>query len=241
MNGTQTKLGIGIYSPAEAAFYAKVSPNVMVRWVFGDSKGRPVIERQLRDTAEKTVTFLDLIQTLAVREVRQRHRVPLQRIREGVDEARRRYGLEYPLARDHRIFLFGDDQTPGHQQIVIRLDGDQDGMPAEYVQLTGRHEGSRMLTPVVEMFLSDLTFDPVTKLATQYRPIVEDGISVLLDPTRRFGEPLIEPGGYTAEALWHATNVEGSFEDAASACGVSVKEVELANKYFDTLLALKAA
>ncbi len=241
MNATQTTLGIGIYTPAEAAFYAKVSSNVMTRWVFGNSSGKPVIERQLRDSSEKTVTFLDLIQTLAVREVRQGYRVPLQRIRDGVDEAIQRYGIDYPLAKRHEIFLFGDPETPGHQHLVIRLEGDKAGTPLEYIQLTGRHKGNRLIGPVAEMSLNDLTFDPVSKLASRYRPMVDGDISVVLDPTRRFGEPLIEPGGYTAESLWHATSVEGSLDDAASACGLSVKEVEMANRYFESLLALRAA
>ncbi|WP_435007590.1 hypothetical protein P12x_004855 [Tundrisphaera lichenicola] len=239
MNATQTTLGIGIYTPAEAAFYSKVEPKALVRWVFGNSAGKPVIERQLQDSEEKTVTFLDLVQVLAVREVRTRYLVPLQRIREGVELATTHYGLDYPLARKHDILLFGDSETPGHQQLVIRLNGD-DALP-EYIQLTGKNKGNRMLGKVVEPFLKNITFDEDSQLASQYRPMTSGAAVVLLDPTRRFGEPIIEPGGYTAEALWLATNVEGSFEDAASACGVSVEEVELANRYFDTLMAMKAA
>lgn len=240
MSNPGTSLGVGIYTPAEAAFYAKVSTQVMTRWVLGDKHGRPVIERQFRDSDEKVVTFLDLIQALAVREVRQRYQVPLQRIRDGVDEAITRYGIEFPLAKSHRIFLFGDPGTPKHQQLVIRLEGDEAEMP-EYIQLTGHHKGNRMIGPVVETFLSHLDFDQDTRLATRYRPMREGEASVVLDPGLRFGEPLVMPGGYTAEALWQATSVEGSFENAASACGVSLEEVELANKYFETLLPLRAA
>jgi hypothetical protein len=229
-------LGIGIYTPAEAAFYARVSPRLMTRWVFGDSGGKPVIDRQLRDSGEKVVTFLDFVQSLAVREVRHRYGLPLQRIRQGIDEARNRYDLMYPLAHKHRIFLFGDDQTRGHGHIVIKLQGDEGGIEDQYVQLTGREKGNLLIRPVVEMFLHDLSFDPETNLATQYRPISAGaGVSVLLDPHRRFGEPVVEPGGYSVEALWNATNAEGGLEDAARACGVSIREVDLANRYYDML------
>ena len=240
MIATRDHLGIGIYSPAEAAFYARVSPRMMSRWVFGDSGSRAVIERQLKDANEKIVTFLDFVQTLAVREVRHRHGLPLQRFRQGVDEARNRYGLEYPLACPHRIFLFSDQQRQGHGEIIIRLESDLQGVE-EYVQLTGRAKGNRLIQPVVEMFLSDLTFDPATNLATQYRPMRQEGLCILLDPHQRFGEPLIDPYGYTAEALWHATNTEGSLEAAAEAYGVPVKAIELANKYYDSLLTREAA
>ena len=230
------KLGIGIYSPAEAAFYARVSRRIMTRWVFGDAQGKPVIDRQLRDSTEKVVTFLDFVQTLAVREVRNRHGIPLQRIRQGVDVARQRYGVEYPLACRHTIYLFSDQKGEGHGQIVIRRHDDNDQIEDHFVQLTGRDRRNLLMRPVVEMFLQDLQFDPKTGLASLYSPMSKDGASIVLDPRRRFGEPIVDPGGYTAETLWDATNTEGGIEAAAEAYGVTVGEVRLANRYFDTLL-----
>lgn len=235
------KLGVGIYSPAEAAFYARVTRPVMTRWVFGDNKGKSVIERQFRDSPEKVVTFLDFVQTLAVREVRNRHGLSLQRIRQGVDEARKRYGIEYPLACRHTIYLFSDQTGKGHGHIVIRRPEDDGGVEEQYIQLTGRGKGNLMMLPVVEMFLDDLQFDPGTGLASQFTPMVGENATVVLNPHRRFGEPIIDPGGYTAEALWHATNTEGGIEAAAEAYGVSVGQVILANKYFDMLLPDRAA
>ena len=241
MSAIQDHLGIGIYTPAEAAFYARVSSKMMRRWVFGDSRGRPVTERELKDSSEKVVTFLDFVQTLAIREVRQRHGLSLQRIRDGIDEASKRYGLKYPLACQHRIFLFSDQHGEGHGHILIRLENDQADVEEQYVQLTGRGKGNLMFKPVVEMFLRDLTFDPKTKFATEYRPMTAGGMSVLLNPSRRFGEPVVEPSGYTVESLWHATNAEGGLEEAASAFGVSIEEIILANQYFDSLIKPKAA
>ncbi len=235
------KLGIGIYSPAEAAFYARVSRKMMSRWVFGIASGKPVIERQLRDSSEKVVTFLDFVQTLAVREVRNRRGVSLQRIRQGMDEARKRYGVEYPLACRHKIFVFGDHKTRGHGQIIIRRPDDDDPDVDQYVQLTGRERGNFLLGSVVEMFLENLRFDPETGLAFEYSPMSEGDARIVLNPRRRFGEPIVDPGGYTAETLWDATNIEGGIEAAAQAYGVTVGEVRLANRYFDTLLPNRAA
>jgi uncharacterized protein (DUF433 family) len=235
MIASPNHLGIGIYTPAEAAFYARVSPRMMTRWVFGDSAGKPVIQRQQPESSEKIVTFLDFVQTLAVREVRHRHGLPLQRIRQGVDEARQRYGIPYPLAQEHCIFLFSDQKGKGHGHIVIRLEGDDEDVETQFVQLTGHDKGNLLFRQIVEMFLSDLTFDATTKLASCYRPMTEGVANILIDPHRRFGEPVVEPSGYTVEALWHSTNTEGSFKAAAEACGVTVEEVLLANKYYDIL------
>jgi uncharacterized protein (DUF433 family) len=241
MIATQDHLGIGIYTPSEAAFYARVSRRMMTRWVFGGSDGKAVIERQLLDSDDKIVTFLDFVQTLAVREVRYRYRLPLPRIREGVDRARKQYGLKHPLAHKHRIFLFSDQQHQGHGHIVIRLENDQEGVEDQYVQLTGYDRCNFLFKPIVEIFLDDLTFDDNTELATQYRPMRDGRASVLIDPHRRFGEPVIEPSGYTVEALWHATNVEGGLEAAAESYGVAVEEVALANKYYDFLMPREVA
>lgn len=235
------KIGVGIYSPAEAAFYARVSRRMMARWVFGEGDKKPVIKRQLPDSAEKVVTFLDFIQTLAIREVRNRHNLPLQRIRQGVDEARKRYKIDYPLACAHTIYLFSDGKGEGRGNIVIRRPGDEDGVKEQYIQLTGGGRGNLLSRPVVEMFLQDLQFNPETGFASEYSPMAYDGAKIVLNPRLRFGEPIVYPGGYTAETLWHATNTEGGIEEAADAFGVGVGEIVLANKYFDTLLADRAA
>ncbi len=241
MSTMTDKIGIGIYSPAEAAFYARISPKIMTRWVFGDSEGKPVIDRQLPDPSEKVVTFLDFVQTLAVREVRNRHGISLQKIRNAVDKARDEYGIRYPLACWHAIYLFGDQKGQGHGEIVIRLAGEGIGDEDRHVQLTGPGRDSLLMYPVVETFLQDLRFDPETKLASQYSPLSKGNASIVLNPHRRFGEPIVDPGGYTAEALWHATNTEGGINEAAEAYGVTVAEVELANRYFDGLLLDRAA
>ncbi len=236
------KIGVGVYSPAEAAFYARVSSRMISRWVFGDASAKPVIERELRDSSEKVVTFLDFVQTLAIREVRNRHGIPLQRIRQGVDEARQRYGIEYPLACRHMIFLFSDQKGKGNGQIVIKQPGDKDPVEDRYIKLTGKDQGNLLIGPVVEMFLDDLQFDPKTGLAKRYCPMTSPGgASIVLDPRRQFGEPIVDPGGYTAETLWDATNTEGGIEAAAEAYGVTADEVRLANQYFDILLQDRAA
>ena len=88
---------------------------------------------------------------------------------------------------------------------------------------------------VVEMFLQDLHFDPRTGMATQYSPMSEGHARILLDPHRRFGEPIVDPGGYTAETLWAAKKIEGGIEAAAEAYGITVGEVSLADQYFRSL------
>ena len=85
------------------------------------------------------------------------------------------------------------------------------------------------------MFLDDLQFDPATGLASLFEPITHKGARIVLDPRRLFGEPVVEPSGYTARTLWDATNTEGGIEEAAEAYGVGRDEVEAANLYYGSL------
>ena len=55
-------LGIGLYAPSEAAFYARVSTQLMTRWIHGNKQGSPVVEAEIARSNDKIVTFLDFVQ-----------------------------------------------------------------------------------------------------------------------------------------------------------------------------------
>jgi uncharacterized protein (DUF433 family) len=221
-------LGIGLYTPREAAFYARVPTQTLTRWVFGNV-GEPVTNRQVKDADEKLVTFLDFIQALAIRAIRIRHKVPLQSIRQAYDEAVQHYGLDYPFARDHKVFLLGDTKT-----LVVRLKDD------DYRAISGRTRGNKIITQIVEPFLNDVTFED--DLAARFIAWHgRDNLNITMNPKHRFGEPIIEDCGYTARALWDAYETEGGVEAAAKAYGVKTAHVLLACEYYDYLAGTSAA
>jgi len=225
MQGAQF-LGKGVFTPAEAAFLARVRTQTMTRWMFGDMRGDPVIATEFSGENEKVVSFLDFVQALAIRAIRVRHNVPLQRIRQAYKEAQTRYKVEYPFATKHTTFLLGDSNT-----IVIRLSDD------DYRELAGPSKGNRMITQVVEPYLHDLRFEG--NLASEYCAwpprATDDAQRVIMNPKRSFGEPIVTTSGYTAQTLWEAYEVEGGTEAAAAAFGISPGEVELACEYYDHL------
>src|SRR4051794_24489806 len=92
-------LGKGLYSVTEAALYARVPRPKVRRWLFGD-KGQSVITPQV-ETDEKLVSFLDFVQTLAIRAIRRRRRVSLQKIREAVAFCQKQWGMQNPFAMQH--------------------------------------------------------------------------------------------------------------------------------------------
>jgi uncharacterized protein (DUF433 family) len=214
--------GTGLFTPREAALYARIPVSVVSRWFFGNKSGTRVLEPELVDSDERIITFLDFVQTLAIRAIRQHHRISLEKIRSAIEVAEKEFGLRCPLARRHTTYLLGRDI-----QIVPQLGGDP-------VQVTGAARGQISLRPIVEIHLRDLGWD-AQGLANSYRAFQWGTRDVSIDPTRRFGEPLVPSCNYAARVLWEAAESEGSIEAAAEAYGVEPSEVEVACRYFDHL------
>jgi uncharacterized protein (DUF433 family) len=226
-------LGKGVFTPSEAAFYARVRTQMLSRWLFGSRQGAAVLDPEFAASDERIVSFLDFVQTLAVRAIRIRHRVPLYRIREACEEASKRYDLDYPFAREHTTFLLGDTNT-----IIIRLDD------SDYRELAGPSRGSRMITQIIEPFLHDLRFSD--GLACEYcawPPRAPEGTKhcIVMNPRRSFGEPVVMSCGYTAQTLWEAYAAEGGTDAAAKAYDVSTEDIELACEFYDHLRGPAAA
>jgi uncharacterized protein (DUF433 family) len=234
-------LGQGLYTPGEVAHYARERPNLVSRWLLGKS-GAPVVQRQFVHD-DRFVTFLDFVQVLAIANIRRQYAVPLQQIRDAVDEAREFHKMPYPLAMRHTTFLFRREEQGASRK---ESDSEGDGKrfrkfellirrpeESELIQLTGKHRRNYVMKQVVELYLSDLSFDDAG-LAVAYTAWRRNNLSIVMDPKRHFGEPFT-PSGYSAITLAEAVRTEGSVEHAAKAYGVDCTEVELAVSYLDYL------
>lgn len=228
-------LGKGIYSPSEAALYARVSTGLMTRWTYGSAQGQSVIDPQLGNAEGKTITFLDFVQTLAIGRLRNDVRISLQKIRQAYDRAKAQFGAPFPLAlKSTRIGLFGPPHDVKKQELFICIGEDDDGT-AKYFQLTGKQHGNQLIREVVRVYAHHLSFDEATELASKYYPYERGKNRIVMDPNVRFGEPYVESCGYTAQTLYDAYRVERSLDRAAEMYGVSPQEIELAIEYFDFL------
>lgn len=228
---TSELLGVGIYTPEEAALYARVKTKLLNRWLYGAKGAAPIMKPQLRDRPEKIVTFLDFIQSLAIRAIRVKRQIPLQKIRQAIEKAEDDYGVSYPFARKHTTYLFG-------KEIVIALGDDSEG-ERKIVQLTGKNRGNRLITKIAEFYMTDLTFGPAG-LASAYVAYRWNGLPIGIDPRFHFGEPMVGTTGYSARAIWEAFAAEGSIEAVADVYGVTQAEVEAGCRYYDFLLSVAA-
>src|SRR4051812_17888165 len=107
MIAANTEFGVGLYTPAEAAFYARVRTQTLNRWLFGDSRGESVVTAQIKSDDEKIVTFRDFVQALAIRSIRTQYpKISLQKVRRAVDLAGEKLGVRHPFARPHKTYVY---------------------------------------------------------------------------------------------------------------------------------------
>lgn len=216
--------GTGLYTMKETALYTRIHPITLSRWCSGNDSGKRVLP--VEDV--KIITFPDFVQALAVRNLRVIHRLALPKIRDAVKRATDEYGVMYPLAVKHTVYLFDG-------QLWIKPDKTGNTI----IQISGKQHGQTGIPPLIERFMIDVSFDKETGLANHYTAFraASNSNRIVMDPKLRFGEPLVEGCGYTPESLFEAAKTEGSIELAAKAYGVTEDQVGICVDYFDYLLA----
>jgi uncharacterized protein (DUF433 family) len=213
------KAGRGIYSPEEAAFYARIPSVTMKRWLAEDPAHTGVIKA----TGDgSTATFIDFVQAMAIRSIRTRWKVSLQKIRTAILNAQQR-GITDIFARQHSTFWDG-------KEIHILEEG------GNLRQITGKNIDQTSLQRILELYMRDLSFGE-DGLACLYTAFTWKDCRIEMRQKQRFGEPLVISCGYTARVLWEACETEGSVEGAAAAYGVEFEEAECAARYYDFLKA----
>lgn len=219
MIASNTKLGVGLYTPNEAAFYARVPTRTLNRWFFGDTQGERVASPRFGD--ERIISFYDFVQAMAIRNIRTNHNVPLKKIREAIDRASSEHDVSYPLARRHTIYLF-------HPDLYICFDA------SDFKKLTGTQRDQKMIKQIVEFYVDDLGYD-AEGLACHYDAFTWKDRTVRMNPKLRLGEPIVTACGYSAMTLWEASQAEGSISKAAKVYGVDEADVQAAYRYIDHL------
>ncbi len=216
------QIGAGAYTAQEIALFARMHPATVRRWFFGTNEGQPIVEGHDRG---RFLTFLDFMQTVAVRNLRVECNVSLDAIRRALDYAKKEFGMEHPFAQRRVIFLEG-------KQILIQ----PTHLPVP-MHAAGKERGQHVLKAVLEPFLKDVGFDQTTGLANEFMVFPYRDRRVLMNPEVHFGQPFVDRAGITAQRLADAVVEEGGIEQAAQAFGVDVDDVAAAYHYIDTLRA----
>jgi len=197
-----------------------------MRWLHGNRQGEPVVDAQFHGHRE-VISFLDMVQGMAIRDMRRKKNVPLARIRQGVRYLRDHHPeIEYPFARQHQTYII-----EGSRDIAILLPGDD---LDNVLQVSGYHRGQYVHAKMLDKYLQRLDFGQ-DGLASRFVPLRRGHRRVVLDPEVRFGQPRVEPAGYLVETLATACKREGSAAKAAWWYEVDKADVALAVEYHQNL------
>jgi uncharacterized protein (DUF433 family) len=209
-------VGKGLYSAREAAHIIRVPANKLRRWMFGyHSKGVDydgLWEREIREPG--VISFHDLLELKLVYEFRQ-HGLSLAVIREAARIAREEFHTSYPFARQHfhtdgkRVFLEAAEQVNVHLVDVISK---------QYVM-------DKVYRP---SFLASIDYSSLGD-AERWYPMNDDhhpDKSIVLDPQRAFGKPILTESGVPTRVLYDAYRLNEPVEVIAANYAVTPEEVK---------------
>jgi uncharacterized protein (DUF433 family) len=215
-------LGRGVYGAAEAlrlinfrrsdatrrtlSERRKISRHTISRWLYGYEHGRTRSEPLWRpdyapteDEATLEVSFRDLIELRFVKAFRDAG-LSLQTIRECFSRA-------VEAVHDERPFSTLRFRTDG-KTIFLKIT--RDIREGEFVDLKRRQN---VFYSFVEPSLHDLEFD--ADIVTRWFPLGISRKTLVIDPARAFGRPIVNDGGVPIETVFRAVKSEGSSERVA--------------------------
>lgn len=208
-SGTSLKslFGIGSYSAAEAARLLETSPRNIRRWMTGYSfstggethSSPPLWEPQLSFPEGKfEIGFRDLIELRFVTAFMAAG-LGLKAIRHCLQCAREVVGDDHPFST--RRF-----RTDGKTIFLESTDR------SDHVELLDLKRRQYVIKDVIDRTFRDLDIDH--EAVVRWRPL--DGRpSIVIDPTRSFGQPIAAESGVPTAVLADAVEAEGSVDRAA--------------------------
>nr|WP_180882822.1 hypothetical protein [Mesorhizobium loti] len=220
-------IGVGSYTAPEAARLIKTSPVNVNRWMRGYSYRRLGEERrmpalwpsqhaQVQEHLE--IGFRDLIELRFVKAFIDAG-VGLLAIRNCLDYAR-------ACAQDDRPFSTRRFQTDGRTIFLESLER------ADEAKLLDLKKRQYVFKQVIERTFKDLDIED--DAVARWRP--HNGKqSIIIDPSRAFGQPITSQFGVPTIALAEAVEAEGSIDEVARIFEVSVNVVRDAVQFEDSL------
>ncbi|MBJ6610609.1 MAG: DUF433 domain-containing protein [Candidatus Thiothrix moscowensis] len=222
--GISDMVGKGLYSAREAAHIIRVPATTLHRWVFG-YRSKNVVHAGLWQPEIREpgiISFHDLLELKLVHEFRQ-HGLSLPVIREAARIAREEFGTSYPFARQYfytdgkKVFLEAAQQM-GDAHLV-------DVISKQYVM-------ENVYRP---SFLASIDYSSIGD-AERWYPVNDaqhggQDKSVVLDPQRAFGKPILTQSGIPTRVLYDAYRLDEPLDVIAANYAITPEEVKQAVLY----------
>src|SRR5258708_12913519 len=193
-------VGLGLYSPGEAAALTHIPVPKIRRWLCGHvigDKDYPALWRSQLEKFEMEqlyLSFLDLVQLRVAKAFIHAGLSP-QKVRRAIEYGSQIVFSDYPFANARF-------RTDGKTVIlhVLKIDGDE-----ELIDLFSN--GQYLMQKVIEPSLKNLEFDG--DIATRWWPLGRSR-GIVVDPPRQFAQPIDDPTRLPPTGLAEAAKAEGS-------------------------------
>lgn len=218
-------IGLGLYTPLQAARITGAHPREVRRWLFGyqNNSGEtlpPLWHPQIQDADEKVIGFKDLMELRVVKAF-VRHGVPLRTIRAAIVAAREIFATAYPFTANR--FL-----TDGKSIFYEAISNES--------QLTDLLKKQLVFEDIIRPSLyAGIEFDAEGS-AKRWYPL-KNNKAVILDPLLSFGRPALTKFGIPTEIIAASVKIEGSNKLVAAQYDIPVADVSAAVKFESQLAA----
>jgi len=203
-------IGLGLYTPSEAATLTGIPGKKIRRWLRGhsiaDTEYEPLWTSNLAalDLESLHLSFLDLVQ-LRVADAFIRAGLSAQKVRRAIE-----YGSE--IVRSEYPFANARFRTDGKTVILHGMQDEPEGANTERLIDLFKH-GQYLMQKVIEPSLKGLEFDE-DDMAARWWPVGRSK-GIVIDPRRQFGAPIDDATGVPTSVLAEAAQAEGSIAQAA--------------------------
>lgn len=219
-------VGVGLYTPAEAARLTGIAAPKLARWLRGHAVEGQEYERLWKPQvdlgdAHVYLGFLDLVQA-RVADAFIREGLSPQKVRKAIEYGRGIVNADYPFAN-------AKFRTDGKTVILHVLQKGQDDKLIDLFK-----GGQYVMHRVIEPSLKGLEFEQ--DFAVRWWPLGRPR-GIVIDPKRSFGQPIDDITGVPTAVLAKAAKAQGSPAAAARAYMVPLQSVRRSMAYEERLAA----
>ena len=209
-----------VYGMTEAARLLGLrSPSTLRAWIDGYKTYPPVI--RLERTGSDIVTWGEFVEAGYLAEYRNRHRIPLQRLRPAILALREEFRVRYPLAHAAPYL------DVANRELLLRLQ-EEAGLGRRLAPLVVVRNNQLVLSGPAESFIGKVDFASGDGAVERLYPL-DKNQPVVIDPLRSFGAPSVR--GIRTENLYELFQADESVDAIAAAYDLEPADVEAAIRF----------
>lgn len=225
-------IGIGLYSVPEASKITGVPSQTISRWIKGykykDIKGNkkstaPVWQSELAEfTEQTTLSFKDLVEVRCIKKFRE-HNITLPSIRKAYEYVSEELNTYYPFA--NKVFY-----TDG-KKILVGIESKETPTNKKLINPITKQWNAHEI--VSQSFIDSFHYDENNEVDRWHW--LND--TVVIDPQRSFGRPILNKEGIPTDILYKSFQVEKDKKYVANIYDIPVSSLNKAIEFEEMLAA----